>query len=195
MLLKHPSDLDKYLTPNPDTPRGRASSVRYSDKRHCKALEQAGFPKVSCEQIASYVNEFFSHLGIPTVKNPKLNLTDKNIDYKQIKQDNLTDERNIIWIKFTRDGFVGVVAKSNDINFDIPRDTEAYMRKHNGKWIHNTSGIIVHNLGKEWDKSFVLLFPIRCFPEGLNSGSIETGVGNYLISKGVPILDYYSHNY
>lgn len=32
-------------------------------------------------------------------------------------------------------------------------------------------------------------------PEGLQRGDIERGVGNYLISKNVPILDFYSHNY
>lgn len=31
--------------------------------------------------------------------------------------------------------------------------------------------------------------------DGLNRSDIESGIGNYLISQGIPILDYYSHNY
>lgn len=196
MHIQQSTDLSKYLKPDPSTPRGRASSVRYSNKRLCKACEQAGFQPVLREQVASYVNDFFALMEIPIVEKPILILTDAGIDYNQIKQENkLADVRDIIWIKFTLDGFVGVVAKSNDINFDIPRSNEDCFKKHNGKWVHNTSGIITYNVGKEWDKSFVLLFPIKQIPKGQNSGSIETGVGNYLISQGVPILDYYSLNY
>ncbi len=43
--------------------------------------------------------------------------------YKDIKNFyNLKDIRDIVWMKFTRDGFLGVVATSNDINFHIPKN-------------------------------------------------------------------------
>ncbi|WP_369813894.1 hypothetical protein, partial [Halolactibacillus sp. JCM 19043] len=63
------------------------------------------------------------------------------------------------------------------------------------RWKYNTSGIIVHHLGKCWDESFVLLFPLKNIPGNLSRSDVERGIGNYLIDKGVPILDFYFHNY
>ena len=101
--------------------------------------------------------------------------------YDVIKETfNLTDARNIVWIKFTKNGRVGVIAQSFDINFDY--DT--------------TSGELVHEWDDGWDTSFVLIFPLT--QDILRSNSkeeIETAIGNYLIEKGVPMIDYYSHNY
>ena len=189
-------DVERYLCADASTPRGRASSVRYSDVRFRKALEQAQKDTVEIDKISTYVNEFLMLLGIPPVENPRFDLSDNWINYDQVmKDDGLADVRNIIWMKFTSDNYLGVVAKSNDINFDIPQSEEEYTAQHNKKWIHNTSGIIVHHLGKKWDNSFALVFPLQHIPNNLNSGSLETGIGNYLIDKGVPILDYYSHNY
>ena len=92
----------------------------------------------------------------------------------------LTDARNLVWIKFTANGRVGVVAKSFDINFDY--DT--------------TSGELARDWDNGWDTSFVLIFPLT--PDILRQYSkedVETAIGNYLIEKKVPIIDYYSHNY
>ena len=56
-------------------------------------------------------------------------------------------------MKFTTDGYLGVVAASDDINFDIPLSEANYNDTTDGKekssgndWEHNTSGIIVHHL-------------------------------------------------
>ncbi|MGC6173957.1 hypothetical protein [Lacrimispora sp. 38-1] len=96
-------------------------------------------------------------------------------------------------MKFTTDGYLGVVAASDDINFGIPNNSLEYNeKKPNNKWKYNTSGIIIHRLGKVWDENFVLVFPLPNIGDGERS-DIECGVGNYLISKGVPILNYYSH--
>jgi len=92
-------------------------------------------------------------------------------------------------MKFTEDGFLGVVATSNDINFDIPLSQKEYNKNH------NTSGIIIHYLNKKWNESFVLVFPLKKIPEKLKRGDVERGIGNYLIKKGVPILDFFSHRY
>lgn len=62
-------------------------------------------------------------------------------------------------------------------------------------WIHNSSGILVHQLGKEWDESFVLVFPLANIPCGYNRYDIERAIGNMLIAEGVPVIDFYSHNY
>lgn len=107
--------------------------------------------------------------------------------------------------KFTKDGYVGVVATSDDINFDVPNSSSDYDKKHKvyntylkkweDKWVYNSSGIIIHKLGKQWDESFVLIFPLKNIPQGYGRGDVERAVGNLLIEKGVPILDFYSHIY
>lgn len=85
---------------------------------------------------------------------------------------------DIIWMKFTTDDYLGVVATSLDINFSTT----------------NTSGKIINHLDKKWNEEFVLVFPLPNIPKPLNRQLIESGIGNYLISKNVPILDFYSHN-
>ncbi|AYG01643.1 hypothetical protein [Lactococcus allomyrinae] len=82
-------------------------------------------------------------------------------------------------MKFTKGGFLGVIAVSDDINFNLG----------------TTSGIIISKLNKKWDDSFVLIFPLKNIPSELKRGDIECGIGNYLVAKGVPILDYYSHKF
>ncbi len=119
---------------------------------------------------------------------------DVDIDYKQF---GLDDERDIVWIKFTSDGYVGVVAASNDVNFQIPpvnSTKDDYDRPgRSKKWKYNSSGIIIHYLKKKWDESFVLIFPIKNMPSGMTRHRVEKEVGNYLIVKNIAILDYYSH--
>ena len=83
-------------------------------------------------------------------------------------------------MKFTDKGHLGVVAKSFDINFEND----------------NTSGKLINEVGEKWDDSFVFIFPLA--KEILNvykKDDIERAIGNYLISKGIPIIDFYSHNY
>lgn len=41
-------------------------------------------------------------------------------------------------------------------------------------------------------EAYVLIFPLVNIPDGLDRSDIESGIGNYLISKNVPILDFYS---
>lgn len=165
--------------------------------RFNKAKEQADKNTVGIEIISMYINEFLEEIGIRKVIEPKFDLSKVDrIDYTKIKQENsLEDQRDIVWLKFTEDGYLGVVAVSDDINFNIPYDKSQYDIKENGKWKHNTSGIIVHKLGKKWDESFVLLFPLNGIPKGYNRHHIEKAIGNLLIQKGVPILDFYSHLY
>lgn len=92
----------------------------------------------------------------------------------------LRDARDIVWIKFTKNGRVGVVAQSFDINFDY--DT--------------TSGELARDWDGGWDTSFVLIFPLTQDILRRNSKEeLETAIGKYLTEKKVPIIDYYSHNY
>lgn len=128
------------------------------------------------------------------------------VDYTSLKKEfELDDEKDIVWIKFNEDGFVGVIAVSNDINFDIPPNEsvydnkvwkyDEYTKKNELVLKYNSSGILVHKLKKEWDESFVLVFPLRKFKEscGYSRHNIEMAIGNYLIEQNVPIIDFYSH--
>ena len=82
---------------------------------------------------------------------------------------------------------------SNDVNFDIPQSSHEYDRKHNvynpysksyeETWLHNSSGILIHKLGKEWNRDFVLIFPLKNIPKGYKRADIEEAVGNLLIEK------------
>lgn len=159
---------------------------------------------IPIETIIEYVNEILKVIGITEVKNPIMNPSE--VDYTLIKKEfELDDEKDIVWIKLTEDGYVGVVAVSNNINFDIPPNDSVYddkVRKYNEYtkkkelvWKYNSSGILVHKLNKKWDESLVLVFPLRKLNEscGYSRHNIEMAIGNYLIEQNVPIIDYYSH--
>lgn len=180
-------------------PSGAYSSVHYDKRtRFDKAEEQSKLEAKSIRDIIDYTNEFLGLLGMNSAINPIIEseCLENNL-YKEIKEkNNLKDERDIVWMKFTEDGFLGVVATSNDINFQIPSDSLEYKEKtRNKQWKYNTSGIIIHHLKKKWDESFVLIFPLHNISENLKRGDIERGIGNYLIKKEVPILDFFSHRY
>lgn len=180
-------------------PSGAYSSV-HCDKRtrFDKAEEQAELKAKKVQEIIDYTNEFLGLLGMNSAINPIIERESfENNLYKEIKEkNNLKDERDMVWMKFTKDGFLGVVATSNDINFQIPNDSSEYKEKLTKiKWKYNTSGIIIHHLKKKWDESFVLIFPLQNISEKLKRGDVERGIGNYLIKKEVPILDFFSHRY
>lgn len=187
----------------------RQSVHRDSYVRLNKAKEQAAKKPVDKEKIKEYVKEFLKANNIITAENPEFD--PKEINYSTIKDKyNLKDERDIIWMKFTKDGFLGVVATSTDINFDIPPNPDEYdikvlkwneyTKKEVYDWKWNSAGILVHKLMSEnivegWDDSFVLIFPLSNIPVGYTRGDVEKAVGNYLIQKKVPIIDYFSHMY
>ena len=164
--------------------------------RYVKAKEQLSMQPSEISRIIDYVNEFLETIGVSKVENPIV--TPQDIDYQKIAERyNLTDERDIIWMKFTTSGFLGVVATSNDVGFDYPTSSDDYdLPGEKTRWKYTTSSILLHKLGQKWDERFVLGFPlskdINC---KYNRHQIELGIGKYLVKMGVPILDYYSHNY
>ena len=95
---------------------------------------------------------------------------------------------DLLWFKFTKKGHLAVVASSCDIN-----------------WKKNSScGTLVREVGDEFDESFVFVFPLtqqmirtknnpKSYERKYTVSELERAVGNYLYSKGVPIIDYYSH--
>lgn len=164
--------------------------------RYNKAKEEVEKKVVDKEEIIEYVNELLESIGIMQVSKPIMNPSEVN--YKSLKKEyELDDERDIVWIKFTTDSFIGCVAAGNDINFQIPSNSSEYdAQEKEDDWKYNSSGILVHKLNKKWDESFVLVFPLRKLKESRYSRhEIEMGIGNYLSKgKNVPIIDYYSHN-
>ncbi|HHW70201.1 MAG TPA: hypothetical protein GX392_02505 [Clostridiales bacterium] len=177
-----------------------------SYSRYNKSVKEIQKPTVPKDKIIEYINELLETIGVKSVEYPIMNPAD--INYESLQRDfELDDIGDIVWIKFTTDGFVGVVAVSNDINFDIPTSSAEYDEKvwkydNNTKkkvqsWKYNSSGILVHKLKKEWDRSFVLVFPLSKLKTSCKytRHEIEMAIGNYLTKgKNVPIIDYYSHN-
>ena len=184
-------------------------SVHYGKtKRFDVAKTQHSMTPVDLDKIITWTNEFIQLYGLALysgsnlVYTAEITLNDFNhstlITYEEI-----TSKADIIWMKFTTDHYLGVVACSNDINFDIPPNNTSYdvpRRLIHGKvtkWKYNSSGILIHSLGLNWDQSFVLVFPLIGLAPGKEGTKqrheIENGVGNYLLSKNVPIIDFYSH--
>ena len=147
------------------------------------ARQQMQLPTVDREKIIEYVNEFLEEAGMQRIDNPLVRPKDREkrrFDYAKINE---ISPQDIIWIKFTTDNYISVIGTSWDISF-------SEYAKNN-----TPAGIINKVLIKEWDEKDVLIFPLIGMPEYLYLSDIESGVGNYLISKGAPMLDYYSHNY
>lgn len=189
------------------------SSVHYGNtKRIDMAVNQAKKEKVSIAKIIDYTNEFLEAIDIQAVENPKItdlivkegNYGPKTVmlDYGAIRRvHGLNNEKHLVWMKFTKDGYLGLVAASNDCNFDIPPNSRSYNETSNGKeknrsnlWKYTTSGILIHQLGKVWDENFLLVFPLKGIGDAMRH-DVECGIGQYLIRKGVPVLDYYSHTF
>ncbi len=205
------SNVQKYFWEDP-----AASYYKYGKKywqsvhgrsyvRYNKAKEEIDKKSiVPIENIIDYVNVLLEAIGITRVESPIVNPSEVN--YTLLKNSfNLDDERDIVWIKFTMDGFVGVIATSNDINFDIPPNDlvydakvwkyNEYTKKSEDVWQYNSSGILVHKLKKKWNESLVLVFPLKELSKNCTYSrhEIEMAIGNYLIEHQVPIIDYYSH--
>ncbi len=151
-----------------------------------KAKQQLKLEPVSRENIIEYVNEFLVGLGMEHVDNPRVkpkNREKRRFDYYEINPESKED---IVWIKFSKTekgDYISVIGTSCDISFSEKAKNET------------SAGIINQELEIEWDEKEVLIFPLRKIPDYLYRSDIESGIGNYLISKGVPILDYYSHNF
>lgn len=173
-----PKDCPKYDKNCPDY----RCSVDYdkSNYRKNKAAEEAKKEKVSIFEILNLVNLFLYNMEVKS----KCILIDgldilMSVNYEHIKrQYGLSHQSDILWMRFTTDGYLGVVASSNDINFDY--DTN--------------SGKIVKSVNKEWDKNRIIIVPLPKIEGRQERLLIEKMIGNYLIDNKVPIIDIYSHN-
>jgi rubrerythrin len=174
--------------------------LKYEGKEWQEVIPCGEFPApISLHENIDYVRK---------ILNDTVQYTTLKEDYAKIKDlYHLADERDIVWLKFTQTGHVGVVACSNDIGFDIPQDESDYNIKvrvynkfkkcYEDRWKYTTSGILVHSVNEQWDESFVLVIPLESEnqPCRYNRHEIEIAIGNYLAKNNVPIIDYYSHNY
>ena len=107
--------------------------------------------------------------------------------YDEIKEQfELNYANDVIWLKYTDDGYLGVVADSFDINFRY----------------NNSSGKLIRVMdeSKKWNESFVIVFPMTKdlsvdISRKISRKMIETAIRNYLLkAKKVPIIDCFSHN-
>lgn len=210
-------NIETYFLIDKNTPhKSREENYRI---RKTMACNQANNPPVQLSKILEYVNEFLN--CIEDLKGEVCEMSQKDkitLDWKEHdvigkgiivkeckwiipiwdetakrysvwepkysliqKKFGLSHTKNILWLKFTKSGHLGVVARGMDINFDYNR----------------TSGKLIREIGELWDESFVLIFPLTdlMLKEREDASKIEIAVGNYLISKNVPIIDFYSHNY
>lgn len=125
---------------------------------------------------------------------PNWNIETHSYDKYDKKYDDIKDKfglervSDILWFKFTDKGHLAVVASSCDINWDNSL----------------SCGILVDEVGEAFDTSFLFVFPLTqqmirsksdpsSFYRKYTVAELELAVGNYLIDKGVPIIDYYSH--
>ena len=186
-----------------------AKSVHFKDKERFElAKEQKDKSVIEVSDIVKLVNDLLESIGIKKIEENQAKMNPYEIDYEELKETyHLDDERDIVWLKFTKTGYIGVVACSNDIGFDIAQNESEYNTKikvynkykkcYEDKWKYTTSGVLVHSIGEEWDERFVIVFPLESDsqPCRYNRHEIKVAIGNYLAKNNVPIIDYYSHNY
>ena len=209
-------NIETYFFMNKETPH-KSSEENYQIRKDTACTQATEMP-ARLSQILDYVNEFLAcleEINGGTCDTPQINtlsldwqeqiiinkgiiargckwvvpVWDENTErysvwepkYSLIKNKfGLSHTKNLLWLKFTQRGHLGVVAKGMDINFDY----------------NLTSGKLVSEIGERWDESFVLIFPLTdLMLKGRDVDDIERAVGNYLTSKHVPIIDFYSHNY
>lgn len=194
---------------NPKLNKFICKSVHFKDReRFILAKKESKKPIVSVSEIVKLVNDVLISIEIKAVDEKLAIMNPSEVYYEKLKKrHHLADERDLVWLKFTTSGHIGVVACGNDIGFDLPRNESEYNEKvieynkytksYEDKWKYTTSGILVHSVGEKWDESFVLVFPLEPSKRACQykRHEIETAIGNYLEKNNVPIIDFYSHNY
>ena len=173
-----PNDCPKYDKNNPDY----RCSVDYDKSNYRKniAAEEAKKENVSIFEILNLINLFLTNIEVKS----KCILIDgldilMTVNYEHIKrQYGLGSQSDIVWMRFTTDGYLGVVASSNDINFNY----------------ETNSGKIIKSVNKEWDKNKIIIVPLPNIKGRKERLLIEKMIGNYLSDNNVPVIDLYSHN-
>ena len=141
-------------------------------------------------KLVKYVNEFLDQLGMNPMPNPQIEVKktkSHRIPYSEIRSKYGNQKDDIVWIKLSVSEIgkkmISVIGTSEDIFF-----TENTKKPTSSSKINKA-------LKLKWVEDYVYIFPLVNIPVGLYRSDIESGIGNYLIDKGFPILDYYSHNF
>lgn len=166
-----PVDCPVYDRENPDY----RCSILYdkTDYRKKKAESESKKNKHVVDDVTKYGMEFFEKMGIESV-----------VCIKQEDGDLEKATTNNLVLKFTNDGYLGVIATGsiptlNSIDFD---DT-------------SSSSQLIFHVKKKWDKNASRIFTLPNISKD-ESILLKKGLGNYLIEeKGVAIIDHYSHNW
>ena len=174
-----PNDCPKYDRNNPDY-RCSVDNDKTNYRKN-KAKHETTKEKVSVFEILNLINSFLNDIEVKSncilIDGLDILMT---VNYEHIKrQYELDSQSDIVWMRFTTDGYLGVVASSNDINFDY----------------NTNSGKIIESVNKEWDKNRIIIIPLPNIKERNERVMIEKMIGNYLIDNKVPIIDLYSHNF
>ena len=176
-------------------------SISVSNFRFKKAEEQARMATLARKDIIKYVNEFLKKINMKTTQemsfNPEVLLENgsRKIKYAEIaKHNKLDDKRDRVWMTLTKGGYISVIGTGCDISFSTWAEDNTTAGLIN-KYLKSNPPKEHCSYEFEWDNSLVLIFPLKKIPGDLNRSDIESGIGNYLIYKKVPILDFYSHNY
>lgn len=160
-----------------------------------KAREQLNLSEKNIldeKYLIKCVNEFLGSLNMREILTPQVNLKGpkegiRRISYSDIRKKWGNKKDEIVWIKLSvkknNERIVSVIGTSEDIFFTGNAKSKT------------SSGKINQELGLDWFEKYVYIFPLLGMPTELNRSDVESGIGNYLISKGIPILDFYSHNY
>ena len=158
-MVTYTKKYEKYFRFYPDTPRSRETEK--NDRiRLKKAKEQSKLTPKAPKEVEKLVKKFLVNIGVKI-------------------GNSITNKGNFIWLKFTTDNFVGVVAAGYDFNFSET----------------NRSGGYIKSVNKTWNTELLMVFPISELPKDKSLREVERAVGNYLIDQKVPIIDFYSHNY
>lgn len=183
-----PKEFEKYQEFPEDCPRYDKNNPDYRCSVDCdktnyrknKAKEEVGKGSKSIYEIFNLVTLFLCEMGIESrcIIIDGLDIL-KTINYEHIRcLYNLNQPSDIIWMRFTTDGYLGVVASSNDINFEYG----------------TTSGKIIRSVGKQWDEKKIIIVPLPGIKGRQERLLVEKMIGNYLRDKKVSIIDLYSHN-
>ena len=158
------------------------------DDRKKKAKEQN---KLKVKDIDEICNLLEKALNDKNIVGTILKMKPKEVNYEQIKEKYGTNKSSdIIFIQFTKDGHVAVLGAGKDMSFS---------KNISGT---NTWRIISAIERVEWNDEMVIIIPIRYIKDcKIKKGDsilayrngIEQYLGDYLLSKGVPILNCYQH--
>ena len=152
------------------------------EERQNKAKEQYKCSIIDKNTVCKIVKEALDEKNI---KGKILKINPQESDYKKVTE----DSSHIIFIQFTASGHIAVVGAGRDISFS--------KNESRGTW-----KIISAIEGAEWDDKEVIVIPIQNIKnyrikKGENILSYRNGVeqylGDYLLSKEIPILNYFQH--